>query len=219
MVRSFEFRIFVIKSAGGGLYSWQADMKADHPLDPAAQFLELLEPIEGQLEGYCRRLIWDPQEAADALHNALVRAIAAFDRYRAGTNFRAWMYKILTHEVFALNRKHGRIAAREFQMDPVELELLAAQSPGGGGDGPTDSSFEAFPELLDEDLLQALNTLAVEERATLLLRAIGGFKYREMAETLEMPMGSVMGYLGRARRKMRLALARRQRPAAQERLL
>jgi RNA polymerase sigma-70 factor, ECF subfamily len=184
-------------------------MKTGLPSDPAGQFLELLRPLEAELEAYCRRLVWDPQEVRDALHNALARALGAFDRYHQGTNFRAWMYKILTREAFALNRKHRRLAAREFQMEPEEIAALADETPLGlAADEPGESP-EAWRELLDQNLVFALETLADQERATLLLRAIGGFKYQEIAETLELPLGSVVGYLGRARKKMRLALTRR----------
>jgi RNA polymerase sigma-70 factor, ECF subfamily len=185
-------------------------MKADSSANAAAEFLELLQPIQGELEAYCRRLIWDPQGVPDALHNALARAIGAFDRYHAGTNFRAWLYKILTHEVFAWNRKHGRIAAHEFQMEPEELASLADETESSRP-SPADS-LASWPDLLDQNLVTALKTLADEERATLLLRAMGGLKYQEIAEALNLPLGSVMGYLGRARKKMRLALSRRNSP-------
>lgn len=180
----------------------------DPSSDSAARFLELLQPLEGELEAYCRRLVWDPQEVQDALHNALARAIGAFDRYHQGTNFRAWIYKIITHEAFALNRKHRRIAAREFQMEPEEIALLAGDTANGPGAGGAGETLESFRELLDQNLVFALQTLAEEERATLLLRGLGGFRYQEIAETLGLPLGSVMGYLSRARKKMRLALAR-----------
>jgi RNA polymerase sigma-70 factor, ECF subfamily len=178
--------------------------------DPAVQFLDLLRPIEGELEAYCRRLIWDPQEVGDALHNALARAICAFDRYHQGTNFRAWMFKILTHEAFALNRKHRRLAQREFQMEPEELEALAGPAADEGALAGGTESLQALQELLDQDLVLALKTLTDEERATLLLRAVGSFKYVEIAEALGMPLGSVVGYLGRARKKLRLALVKTQ---------
>ena len=84
----------------------------------ADRFLTLLKPIQHELELYCRRLIWEPQEAVDALQNAVMRAVAAFDRYRPEASFRAWIFKILTHEAFALNRKHARIARHEFQLEP-----------------------------------------------------------------------------------------------------
>ena len=77
----------------------------------SARFLDLLRPIQRELEVYGRRLVWVYGDAEDALQNAASRAFQALDRYREGTNFRAWMFKILTNEIFALNRKRGRIAS------------------------------------------------------------------------------------------------------------
>lgn len=173
----------------------------------ADRFLALLEPLQRELEIYCRRLIWEPQEAPDAIQNAVLRAFGAFDRYRSEASFRAWMFRILTNEVFTLNRRHARIARHEFQLEPEELaELAPAEGESRGGDDlPTP---EQLTEALDETLVAALKTLTDPERATLLLRAIGGFRYREIAEALDTPLGSVMGNLSRARQKMRLALGR-----------
>ena len=64
----------------------------------ANRFLALLQPIERDLETYARRLVWEPQEAPDALQNAVLRAFAAFDRYHEDASFRAWMFKIVTRE-------------------------------------------------------------------------------------------------------------------------
>ena len=62
----------------------------------SARFLDLLRPIQRELEVYCRRMVWLCGDAEDALQNAVSRAFQAFDRYREDTNFRAWMFKILT---------------------------------------------------------------------------------------------------------------------------
>jgi RNA polymerase sigma-70 factor (ECF subfamily) len=158
---------------------------------------------------YCRRLIWDRQDTPDALQNAVLRAFAAFDRYHEDASFRAWMFKILTNEVFALNRKHARLAQAEFQVEPEELDTLAALEQAAAY---TDwlLSPEALQDALDQDLVAALKTLTDNERAVLLLRAIGEFRYHEIAESLSMPMGSVMGHLARARAKMRQAIRARQ---------
>lgn len=180
-----------------------------NPVAPseADRFLALLRPIERDLELYCRRLIWQPQDAPDAIQNAVLRALAAFDRYHADASFRAWLFKILTREVFTLNRRHARIAQHEFQLDPQELaELASADEPAGSGDGTLTPA--ALAVVLDESLTAALKTLSENERAVLLLRAIGGHRYREIAETLDIPLGSVMGHLSRARQKMRAAIAR-----------
>jgi RNA polymerase sigma-70 factor, ECF subfamily len=171
------------------------------------RFLELLRPIQRELEIYSSRMVWDDGDAEDAIQNATIRAFQAFDRYRDATNFRAWVFKILTHEIFALNRKYARIAKLEFRLDPLELEALPALeqaaeyhdwllSPG------------ALDDALDDTLLRALKTLSENERSVLLLRGIAHFRYAEIAEALDMPLGSVMGFLARARRQMREAIRR-----------
>src|ERR1035441_5992293 len=124
----------------------------------ADRFLALLKPIERDLETYCRRLIWEPQEVPDALQNSVMRAFAAFDRYHEDASFRAWMFKILTHEAFALNRKHARIARHEFQLEPEELAGLPfAGEPDQGGSRPL--SPEALNEALEPALAAGLKTL------------------------------------------------------------
>lgn len=173
----------------------------------ADRFLALLQPIERDLETYCRRLIWEPQEAPDALQNAVMRAFAAFDRYHENASFRAWMFKILTHEAFALNRKHARIARHEFQLEPEELAGLPSVQEQAKGDS-TPPSAEALNEVLEPDLRAGLKALTDTERAVLLSRAIGDLRYREISESLGIPLGSVMGDLSRARQKMRAYLGR-----------
>jgi RNA polymerase sigma-70 factor (ECF subfamily) len=165
--------------------------------DHATRFLALLRPIERDLETYCRRLIWQPDEAADAIQNAVLRAYKAFDRYREEARFRAWMFKILTREAFALNRKHARISFHEVQVDRDALS-------GFAGD-----DIHAFAEELEAEVSAALRRLTDTERAVLLLRAIGGLSYKEIADNLDIPLGSVMGSLARARSKMQTMLKRK----------
>jgi len=155
----------------------------------ADRFLALLQPIERDLETYARRLIWEAQEAPDAIQNAVMRAFVAFDRYHEDASFRAWMFKILTHEAFALNRKHARIARHEFQLEPEELAGLAcADELTQGGSQPL--SAEALEEALEPELARGLKTLTDTERAVLLLRAIGDLRYREISESLDIPLAA-----------------------------
>ena len=177
------------------------------------KFLSLLRPVERDLEAYCRRLIWNAPDVQDALQNAVVRAFAAFDRYHDDASFRGWMFRILTNEVFALNRKRGRIAKFEVAMPAEDLDLFA-DSGRAAESSELAGSWEVLAETLDQDVLAALETLNDLERAILLLRAVGDLRYREIAEALEIPMGSVMGNLSRARQKMRDAIVRARRRAA-----
>jgi len=173
----------------------------------ADRFLALLKPIQRDLEIYCRRLIWQPHEAPDALQNAVLRAFSAFDRYRPEASFRAWMFKILTREAFAMNRKHARIARHEFQLEPEELAglpLAESMSPLSG----EPFSLGVLNEALEPALAAGLKTLTDTERAVLLLRAVAELRYREIGESLGIPLGSVMGNLFRARQKMRAFIGR-----------
>jgi len=173
----------------------------------SARFLDLLRPIQRELEVYCRRMVWLCGDAEDALQNAVSRAFQAFDRYREGTNFRAWMFKILTNEIFALNRRRGRIARFEVEPQPEEVEAIP-QFATGKSDSELLASWEVLADALDEDLVAALKELNEGERAVLLLRAIANLRYREISASLEIPLGSVMGNLSRARKKMRDAIVR-----------
>lgn len=176
----------------------------------AESFLALLRPIRRELEVYCRRLVWNEHDVPDAIQNAVMNAFRAFDRYKEETHFRAWMFKILTHEAFKLNRKHGRIARLEFRVEPDELDALPAVE-GNPEFQDWLNTPDALNDALDEKLIASLKTLTEAERAVLLMRAIGDFRYWEIAEALDIPLGSVMGNLSRARRKMQAAIVRAER--------
>lgn len=176
--------------------------------EQSLRFLSLLQPIEGDLENYSRRMVFDRRDFEDALQNAVLRAFRAFDRYHDDASFRAWMFKILTNEIFTINRKRGRVMEFEVAVEPEEIEEFAGLVSSGAEGAP---SWEALADALDEDVLVALQTLNDSERAVLLMRAIGELRYREISECLGIPLGSVMGHLSRARQKMRDAILRARR--------
>ena len=171
------------------------------------RFLSLLRPIKGDLENYSRRMVFDQRDFEDALQNAVLRAFRAFDRYHDDASFRAWMFKILTNEIFTINRKRGRVAEFETPVEPEEMEEFAGLD--FASDVPI--SWETLADALNEELLCALQSLNDSERAVLLMRAIGDLRYREISECLGIPLGSVMGNLSRARKKMRDAILRARR--------
>src|SRR5216683_1178657 len=147
------------------------------------RFLSLLRPIKADLENYSRRMVFDRCDYEDALQNAVFRAFRAFDRYQDGASFRAWMFKILTNEIFAINRKRGRVAEFEVAVEPEEMEEFA----GLDFAGETPTSWDSLADALDD------------------------LRYREISECLGIPLGSVMGNLSRARQKMRDAILRARR--------
>lgn len=169
-------------------------------------FLALLLPLQRSLEVYCRRMLRNPSDTEDVLQSAIMTAFALFDRYAEGSNFRAWMFRFVTLEIFNRNRKRGPAlfgdALNNVPAQPLE-EPPALE-------GQWETLLENPDRLMDhfEDRVVAtLDQLAPAERAVLLLRAVGEFTYQEMHEILSIPLGSVMGYLSRARQKMRRSLA------------
>ena len=173
----------------------------------AENFMRHLEPLQGALEAYCRRSLYDPNSVRDVLQSAVANAYRDFHRYVEGTNFRAWIFRYVHLETLNCNRKHSR--ARHAEL-PADLSIedawqLALDEP-------------LFKLLLDDPdpvleqcdavVARAVRDLASLERAVLLLHAIGEFKYREIAEILEVPIGTVMSTLARTRLRIRQRLVK-----------
>jgi RNA polymerase sigma-70 factor (ECF subfamily) len=171
----------------------------------ATAFVALLRPLQGPLEVYCRRMLRNPAWVEDVIQSAVAEAYARFDRFIEGTNFRAWMFRFVTHAVFNRNRKREPVLWGEA---PVEVPVGPAEGPDAEDvfalllEGP-----DGALEHLDAPLADALGQLPAAERAVLLLRAVGELSYEEIHELLAIPLGSVMGYLSRARLKLRRSLA------------
>ena len=172
----------------------------------ADAFLELLRPLQEPLEVYCRRMLRKRSAVEDVLQSAVAAAFADFDRYAEGTNFKAWIFRFVTLEIFNRNRKHEPVSLGE-----VPVDLPADESWEFVTLGDTFAAMleepEAVLEHFDDVVVEALGRLAPLERAVLLLRAVGEFSYKEIHELLAIPLGSVIGYLSRARKRLRLSLA------------
>jgi RNA polymerase sigma-70 factor (ECF subfamily) len=168
----------------------------------ADEFMALLRPCQCPLEVYCRRLLRDPSQVEDVLQAAVAEAYAKFDRYAAGSNFRAWMFRFVTLEACNRNRKRQPVLWGDCPLDVPAAPLAAEEALGALLEDP-----DKMLEHLDDTLAGALGELPAAERAVLLLRAVGEFSYQEIHHLLSIPLGSVMGYLSRARRKLRAALA------------
>lgn len=129
-----------------------------------------------------------------------------FPEFILGTNFKAWVFRFLTHRILNANRRVETVKLSEIPVELTVEELWA------GSDAEEAFLFlvadpHRFSQSLEQPLADALARLAAPERACLLLKAIGEFTCQEIHGLLDMPAGSVMGYLARARRRMRLFLA------------
>lgn len=167
--------------------------------------MKLLHPLQQSLEVYCRRMLCNPSHVEDVLQSAIMEAFARFDRYSEGTNFRAWIFRFVTLELFNRNRKRE---ASHFEQGLEEIPDSPSQ------DFPDDvlaavlENSTALMEHFEDQVVTALWQLTTAERAVLLLRAVGEFSYHEIHIIMAIPLGSVIGYLSRSRSKMRHTLTR-----------
>jgi RNA polymerase sigma-70 factor, ECF subfamily len=139
------------------------------------------------------RVIGNRSEAEDLVQEAYLQAWKSFHRFEPGTNCRAWLYKILFHVIQHHRRKwYNKSSVRE--NDESVMETLAYEPP-------------IAHDLSDEDVLAAFDKIPQHYREVVLLADVHEFSYKEVAETLGVPVGTVMSRLSRGRRLLRQELA------------
>jgi RNA polymerase sigma-70 factor (ECF subfamily) len=172
--------------------------------DPAQEFLALLEPIKATIERYALRSAWNREQGRDIVQEAVMTAWREFHRFEQGTDFRAWVFRILINTIYSFNkktsrdRKHGSTLPIESLDGVLERESAWAsvlEEPA------------KILESLDDRLAGAIGELRNDERQCLLLRLVEGVSYKQIAVLLSMPMGTVMSHVHRARMKLRERLA------------
>jgi RNA polymerase sigma-70 factor (ECF subfamily) len=176
--------------------------------DKPERFILHLKPLQGALEAFCRRGLYDVSVVEDVLQEVMARAFRDFGLFSEGTNFRAWIFRYVNLGILEANR---RCLDRKHQ--PLDVEPAAVEDEWKLG---LDESLlhvliespEIILESCEEDLQRAVLQLRPADRTVLLLKAIGDFKYREIAEIVGVPMGTVMSSLARARQQVRSALTR-----------
>ena len=159
---------------------------------PAATFEELAMPLFDQLYNFARWLTQDTVEAEDLVQETYTKALRGFTSFQAGTNFRAWMYRILRNS-FLSSRTGLKITVA--LDENADESLLPAES-----NTPESILIEQADR---ETVRQALADLPVPFREILLLCEVEEMSYQEIAETLAVPIGTVMSRLFRARKALR----------------
>lgn len=184
------------------------------------RFAELLKPVAKATQAYARHLAWNRNDVEDILQTALLNASRKFGSYAEGTSFKAWLLQFVTYAAFNANRRHEQIDAHELMADTDALEWLTAVE--------VLTHEVVYDELLkqpDRVLAQlgpavqgAVRVLPAKRRSIFLLRAVGELSYREIADVLAVPVGTVMGELWRARKQLRELLCEyaRQRGVVRE---
>ena len=160
--------------------------------------------------GAALRMTRNPADAEDLVQETYLRAYRAFDTFKEGTNLRAWLYRILTNAYINVYRKRQR-EPQTISDDEVE-EWYLYEKLGSRAAEPS-AETEVLERLPDEDVQEALASLPEQFRLAVLLADVEGFSYKEIAEILDIPMGTVMSRLHRGRR----ALERRLWVVARER--
>lgn len=161
-------------------------------------------PYIDQLYAAALRMTRNPSDAEDLVQDAYARAYASFHQFEQGTNLRAWLYRILTNSFINEYRKRQRRPAEAVGEDIEDWQLAEAAShtPGGLKSAET-AALERIP---DNEVRQALADLPEEFRLPVYFADVEGFAYKEIAEILDVPMGTVMSRLHRGRRRLRAQL-------------
>jgi RNA polymerase sigma-70 factor (ECF subfamily) len=156
-------------------------------------------PLLSEMYGAALRLTRNPTDAEDLLQETFLRAYRAFDSFREGTNLRAWLYRIMTNAFINVYRKRQREPQTISDSEVEEWYLYDRLGERGTEASAEATVLEALP---DEDVQEALAGLPDQFRMAVLLADVEGFSYKEIAEILDVPIGTVMSRLHRGRRAL-----------------
>jgi RNA polymerase sigma-70 factor, ECF subfamily len=185
----------------------QADLaKTERLLDADERFEREVIPVMAQLYPAAMRMTRNASDAEDLVQETVTKAYAAFHQFKPGTNLRAWLHRILSNTFINSYRKKRR--------EPVADLGIEFQDDWQTGNDPLtpparSAEAEALERIADSDVLQALRELPSEFRVAIYLADIEGYPYKEVADLMGTPIGTVMSRLHRGRARLRQSLASR----------
>jgi RNA polymerase sigma-70 factor (ECF subfamily) len=177
------------------------------PTDDAAlreRFERDVIPMLPSLYGAAMRLTRNPADAEDLIQETYLRAFRGFAGFQEGTNLKAWLYRILTNSFINTYRKKQR--EPQTVDGPDDLDEWYLFDRLGAQNVEVSAESEVLDRMPDEDVKRALESIPENFRMAVLLADVEGFSYKEIAEIMDVPIGTVMSRLHRGRKALEKAL-------------
>ena len=166
-------------------------------------FAEKATPYMDQLYSHALRLTKNPADAEDLVQETYLKGYKAFNSFKDGTNLRAWLFRILTNSFINDYRKKQR-SFDEHEVEDIEaLNTLSSADYSSNTHLGISAEDALFERLTDDEIQTAIDSLPETYKDVVLLADVQGFSYKEIADILDVPDGTVMSRLHRARAKLK----------------